>query len=96
MFSSQPFDMDAYEKRSKGPCFLCEMLAGHPDYQHHLIYEGHAAVAFLNKYPTVYGYALVAPREHREQATGVGCQRYASTLLCIEVRHPSHLTPREP
>ena len=57
MFSSQPFDMDAYEKRSEGPCFICEMLAGHPDYQHHLIYEDHAAIAFLNKYPTVYGYA---------------------------------------
>ncbi|HEY4388470.1 MAG TPA: HIT domain-containing protein, partial [Ktedonobacteraceae bacterium] len=70
MFSSQPFDMDAYEKRSKGPCFICEMLAGNPDYQHHLIYEDQTAVAFLNKYPTVYGYALVAPREHREQATG--------------------------
>ncbi|EFH89253.1 HIT family protein [Ktedonobacter racemifer] len=70
MFNSQSFDMDAYEKRSKGPCFICEMLAGNPDYQHHLIYEDQAAVTFLNKYPTVYGYALVAPREHREQATG--------------------------
>jgi ATP adenylyltransferase len=70
MFSSQPFDMDVYEKRSKGSCFICEMLAGNPDYQHHLMYEDQAAVVFLNKYPTVYGYTLVAPREHREQATG--------------------------
>lgn len=70
MFDSQPFDMVAYEKRSKGPCFICEMLAGNPDYQHHLIYEDQVAIAFLNKYPPVYGYTLVAPREHREQATG--------------------------
>lgn len=70
MFDSQPFDMAAYEKRSQGPCFICEMLAGNPDYQHHLLYEDQTAIAFLNKYPTVYGYTLVAPREHRKQATG--------------------------
>jgi diadenosine tetraphosphate (Ap4A) HIT family hydrolase len=70
MFHSQPFDVCAYEKRSKGPCFICEMLAGNPDYRHHLIYEDRSAVVFLNKYPTVLGYVLVAPRTHREQATG--------------------------
>lgn len=70
MFASQPFDRDAYEKRSKGPCFICEMLAGNPEYRHHIIYEDQTAVVFLGKYPTLYGYTLVAPREHREQATG--------------------------
>jgi diadenosine tetraphosphate (Ap4A) HIT family hydrolase len=35
-----------------------------------MIYEDDVAVAFLNKYPTLYGYTLVAPREHREQVTG--------------------------
>ncbi len=70
MFRSQPFDVRAYEKRSKGPCFICEMLAGNPDYHHHLIYEDQTAVVFLNKYPTLLGYVLVAPRAHREQATG--------------------------
>lgn len=69
MFRSQPFDSRAYEKRSKGSCFICEMLAGNPDYRHHLIYEDPNTVVFLNKYPTVLGYALVAPRAHREQAT---------------------------
>src|SRR5713226_5341664 len=70
MFRSQPFDVRAYQKRSKGPCFICEMLAGNPDYRHHLIYEDQTAVVFLNKYPTLLGYVLVAPRMHREQATG--------------------------
>ncbi|GHO46749.1 HIT family protein [Ktedonospora formicarum] len=69
MFRSQPFDIEAYEKRSKeGPCFVCELIAGNNP--HHIIYEDQTAIAFLNKYPTLYGYALVAPREHREQATG--------------------------
>jgi ATP adenylyltransferase len=46
------------------------MVSGNPDYQHHLVYEDGHAVAFLNRYPTLYGYVLVAPREHREQVTG--------------------------
>lgn len=66
----QPFDVHAYEERSKGPCFICEMLAGNPDYRHHIIYEDQNAVVFLSKYPTLYGYTLVAPKSHREQATG--------------------------
>jgi diadenosine tetraphosphate (Ap4A) HIT family hydrolase len=46
------------------------MLAGNPEYRHHLIYEDQKAVVFLTKYPTLAGYTLVAPRAHREQATG--------------------------
>lgn len=69
MFHSQPFDVDAYEKRSQeGPCFICELVAGANP--HHMIYEDQAVVVFLSKYPVLYGYTLVAPREHREQATG--------------------------
>ncbi len=71
MSRSQPFDVHEYEERSKkGPCFICEMLTGNPEYRHHLIYEDQMAVVFLSKYPTLYGYTLVAPREHREQVTG--------------------------
>lgn len=69
MFHSQPFDVGAYEKRSKeGPCFICELVAGANP--HHMVYEDQTAVVFLNKYPVLYGYTLVAPRDHREQATG--------------------------
>ena len=65
----QPFDVQAYEKKSKeGPCFICELVADNNP--HHMIYEDQTAVVFLNKYPSLYGYTLVAPREHREQATG--------------------------
>jgi diadenosine tetraphosphate (Ap4A) HIT family hydrolase len=52
-----------------GPCFICEIVAGNPEYPHHIVYEDDAAIVFLNAYPTLYGYTLVAPREHREQAT---------------------------
>jgi diadenosine tetraphosphate (Ap4A) HIT family hydrolase len=35
-----------------------------------MIYEDKSTVVFLSKYPSLYGYTLVAPRDHREQATG--------------------------
>jgi diadenosine tetraphosphate (Ap4A) HIT family hydrolase len=69
MGQKHPFDIGAYEKRVKeGSCFICELVAG--TNPHHLIYEDQSAIVFLNKYPVLYGYTLVAPREHREQATG--------------------------
>src|SRR5262245_5076398 len=71
MSKRQPFDMSTYVQRSRsGPCFVCEMLAGNPTSRHQIIYEDDLAVAFLNKYPTLYGYTLVAPKAHREQVTG--------------------------
>lgn len=71
MVQRQSMDMEAYVHRVRsGPCFICEIVAGNPEYRHHVVYEDDAAIAFLNKYPTLYGYTLVAPREHREQATG--------------------------
>ncbi len=69
MCEKHPVDIVAYEKRVKeGSCFLCELVAG--TNPHHVIYEDQSAIVFLNKYPVLYGYTLVAPREHREQATG--------------------------
>lgn len=71
MTKTKSFDMDAYVERiTKGPCFICEILAGNPDYPHHVIYEDEQAIVFLNKYPILRGYTLVAPRQHREQVTG--------------------------
>jgi diadenosine tetraphosphate (Ap4A) HIT family hydrolase len=58
------------EQQLGGQCFICELIAGNPDFRHHVIYEDDSAIAFLNAYPTLYGYVLVAPREHREQVTG--------------------------
>jgi len=69
MQRSQAFDLAAYEQRTRGPCFICEMLAGNPAYRHHLLYQDQMAVIFLSRYPTLAGYTLGAPRAHREQAT---------------------------
>jgi diadenosine tetraphosphate (Ap4A) HIT family hydrolase len=71
MTTHQPFDFEAYVQRiTTSPCFICELIAGNPAYRHHMIYEDDGAVVFLNKYPVLYGYTLVAPRRHREQVTG--------------------------
>jgi len=70
MKNTRPFDMEAYVDRiSRGPCFICEMVAGNPAFRHHVIYEDEQAIVFLNKYPPLYGYVLLAPRQHREQVT---------------------------
>ncbi len=67
----QPFDLPAYVRDIQTrPCFICEMITGNPAYTHEIIYEDDVAIAFLNRYPTLYGYVLVAPRQHREQVTG--------------------------
>ena len=62
-----PIDLAAYERRSlDGPCFVCAILAGHPDYSHHDVYEDADTIAFLGRYPTLLGHCLVAPKRHVE------------------------------
>ncbi len=69
MFSRKPFDDAAYVERIQTqPCFICEILAGR--LPHHLVYQDDVAIVFLNKYPLLVGYTLVAPVEHREAVTG--------------------------
>ncbi len=67
MSGRQPFDLEAYvERTTSGPCFICELVRGNPEYAHHVIHEDDETIIFLSKYPTLRGYALVCPREHRE------------------------------
>jgi diadenosine tetraphosphate (Ap4A) HIT family hydrolase len=62
-----PMDVGRYAQQVRaGPCFICAMLAGEPRYRHHLLYADDHTVAFLNRYPTLLGYSLVAPRRHLE------------------------------
>ncbi|CAA9465346.1 MAG: hypothetical protein AVDCRST_MAG02-3571 [uncultured Rubrobacteraceae bacterium] len=65
-------DLDAYHGRARtGPRFVCGIVARDPGFPgHHVVYEGDGAIAFFNRWPTQYGYTLVAPKEHREQVTG--------------------------
>ena len=46
------------------PCFICELVAGANP--HPVVYRDDFAIAFLNRYPTLPGYVLVAPLEHKE------------------------------
>lgn len=58
-------DLDEYAKRSQtGPCFICEIVDG-THKSHAEIYRDDFAVAFLNRFPTLLGYTLVAPLDHR-------------------------------
>ena len=62
-----PFDTVRYVQRSReGPCFVCAILAGHPEYPHHGVYEDAATIAFLARQPTLLGYCIVAPKRHVE------------------------------
>lgn len=65
-------DMRHYARRNReGPCFICHLAAGDPERRalHEFIYEDDQVIVFLNRFPTLYGYTLIAPREHREHAT---------------------------
>jgi diadenosine tetraphosphate (Ap4A) HIT family hydrolase len=65
------FDMDAYLGEVAQGCFICRLIQGDPTLApHHFIWRGEEAIAFLNRFPTVYGYTLVAPIAHHEQVTG--------------------------
>jgi diadenosine tetraphosphate (Ap4A) HIT family hydrolase len=69
MSDRKPFDLDAYIKRiQSSPCFICEMIAGRLN-GNHIVQQNDEFIIFLNKYPTLYGYTLIAPIEHKEQVT---------------------------
>lgn len=62
-----PFDVGAYERRSRsGVCFVCAIVAGHPDYPAHVIFRDERHIAFLNRWPTLRGYSVLAPVDHRQ------------------------------
>ena len=64
-----PPAFDAYLREARERCFICA-IASDEDTRHHVVYEDETTIAFLNRLPTLEGYVVVAPREHREQVTG--------------------------
>ena len=71
MREREPIDLAILSAVARsGRCFICEFLKGNPDFAHHEVARTETAVAFLNKYPTLFGYVLVAPLTHIEQVTG--------------------------
>jgi diadenosine tetraphosphate (Ap4A) HIT family hydrolase len=65
--SRRRIDFEAVRRELGGRCFVCELLAGNPDYAHHVVYEDETAIAFLERFQMMFGYVLVAPKDHRER-----------------------------
>ncbi|WP_433622989.1 HIT family protein [Nocardia sp. CA-120079] len=62
-----PFDLAGYRQRvQSGPCFVCDLVAGTPGSEHEVVFDDDEHVAFLGRYPTMYGHVLVAPKMHVE------------------------------
>ena len=76
-----PWDVPAYLARVRSGCFVCQMVAGAPGLEHHVVHRDDVAVAFLARYPAVRGHVLVAPVDHREHAvTDFRVEEY----LCVQ------------
>lgn len=70
MTTRVPWDPDDYLSLARRACFICELLAGNPDYPHHVAYRDDVAIVFASRFPSVAGHFLVAPVDHREHAIG--------------------------
>lgn len=71
-FERYQHDEDAYiHMIQTSPCFICRIVAdNYNESPIHILYEDNNAIAFLERWPRLYGWTLIAPREHREQVTG--------------------------
>jgi diadenosine tetraphosphate (Ap4A) HIT family hydrolase len=54
------------ESRDAGRCFICRIASGTSGSSHQVVYEDAGTIVFLNRYPTLLGYCLAAPRRHVE------------------------------
>ncbi|MFD8379737.1 HIT family protein [Streptomyces sp. NPDC059679] len=81
----QPMDLKAYTARAqRGPCFVCAFVSGHPDFAHHTVYEDDDHIAFLDRWPTVVGKVLVAPKRHIEHVVrDLDPESYARLMLVV-------------
>ncbi len=60
-------DVEKYNKRAQtGPCFICEILKSNPNYPAHIVYQDEEIISFLDAYPRLYGWTIVAPKKHKE------------------------------
>ena len=67
----QSFDLKSYLNEIAEGCFICRLVRRDPTLPaHHVVWRDDEAIVFLNRFPTVYGYTLVAPVAHREEVTG--------------------------
>ena len=60
-------DLTGYERRTRqGPCFVCGIVRGDSEQTERVVFRDDRHIAFLNRYPTLYGYVLLAPVRHVE------------------------------
>jgi diadenosine tetraphosphate (Ap4A) HIT family hydrolase len=78
------WDSEGYLRLVRRACFVCELVAGNPDYAHHVVHRDEAAVVFLNRYPLWVGHLLVAPTAHREQVVSdATCAEYLAVQKVV-------------
>jgi diadenosine tetraphosphate (Ap4A) HIT family hydrolase len=80
-----PMDLAAYAQRIlTGKCFVCGIVSGDPHYDHEqVVFEDDAHIAFLDRYPTVYGKVLVAPKTHIEHVVAELNQEAFLALMAV-------------
>jgi len=76
-------DWEAYQRLVRRACFVCELLAGNPDYPHHVVYRDGATVAFLSRFPWWPGHLLVAPVTHVEDVVAVDVAQYLAVQRVV-------------
>jgi histidine triad (HIT) family protein/ATP adenylyltransferase len=78
-------DIEAYTERTRnGPCFVCALVAGEPGFEHEVLFEDGDHVAFLDRYPTLPGRTLVAPKAHVEHVVrDLDEAAYLRTMLVV-------------
>jgi diadenosine tetraphosphate (Ap4A) HIT family hydrolase len=65
-----PVDIAAYQRSVQdNDCFICGIVEGSAE-PHRVVYRDETAIAFLNRFPTLYGYVLVAPVAHKTSVVG--------------------------
>jgi diadenosine tetraphosphate (Ap4A) HIT family hydrolase len=70
-FKRAALDLGEYSTASRlEPCFICRVVDGSHPVPHEVIYRDEFAIAFLNRFPTLYGNCLVAPVTHRVDVVG--------------------------
>ena len=78
------FDLAEYHQEVAKGCFICRLIQRDPTLpHHHIVWQSDDAIVFLDRFPTTFGYTLVAPIAHREQASqpGPGVKLVSSTVI---------------
>jgi hypothetical protein len=64
------WDVPAYLDHARRACFVCELVAGTPGYEHEVVWRDGDGLVFVAKYPALWGHLLVVPLRHREHVIG--------------------------